>query len=134
MGGNYRLPVRQARSAWLLLGSLLIGGGLLACEPEKSQEGKRLVIPAGRGEKFDVTRHIIPLKEIRGGGPPKDGIPALTNPKFVSMGQADERLRDGDKLIGLEFNGEAKAYPIRILNWHEIVNDTVGGRPVAVTW
>jgi hypothetical protein len=92
-------------------------------------------IPAGRGQKpFDVTRHLISLDEIRGGGPPRDGIPALDNPLFLTAPEADRVLKPADVLIGLAFDGVAKAYPIRILNWHELVNDTVGARPVLVTW
>jgi len=70
--------------------------------------------------------------EARSGGPPKDGIPSIDAPKFVS---ADEvSLADGDIVFGLERNGEVKAYPQRILVHHEICNDTVGGDPVSVTY
>ena len=67
-------------------------------------------------------------------GPPRDGIPALDSPKFVTAAQADRVLRDSDVVLGVEFQGVAKAYPIRILNWHEIVNDEVGRQPALVTW
>lgn len=77
-------------------------------------------------------KHIIPLDEIRSGGPPKDGIPSIDNPKFVSAGEAD--LSDDDIVMGLELNGETKAYPLSILVWHEIVNDRFGDTPVAVTY
>ncbi len=78
-------------------------------------------------------KHLIPLDKIRGGGPPKDGIPSIDNPKFA---QADDApfVSDSDVVIGLEINGEAKAYPLFILVWHEIVNDNVGDTPVAVTY
>ena len=69
-----------------------------------------------------------------GGGPRRDGIPALDSPKFVTVAQADRVLRDSDLVLGVEFQGVAKAYPIRILNWHEIVNDQVGRQPALVTW
>ena len=92
-------------------------------------------IRAGRGQKpFDVTRHLIPLAGIRGGGPPRDGIPALTDPAFISAAEADEKLKPSDIVIGVEFGGVAKAYPIGILTWHEVVNDTVGDKPVMVSW
>ncbi len=72
--------------------------------------------------------------EILSGGPPKDGIPALSDPAFI--GVADEsRLADREPVITLELPGEVpRAYPIRYLVWHEIVNDVVGGVPVAVTF
>lgn len=81
----------------------------------------------------DGVKHLIPLDKIKGGGPPKDGIPSLDNPVFVLI-QNSDFISDHDTVIGLEINGEAKAYPLFILVWHEIVNDTVGGAPVSVTY
>ena len=78
-------------------------------------------------------KHSIPLDKIKGGGPPKDGIPSIDNPKFVDVSGA-HFVSDSDTVIGLEINGESRAYPIFILVWHEIVNDNVGGTPVAVTY
>ncbi len=82
---------------------------------------------------FDFTKHSIPPEEILSGGPPKDGIPAILDPQFV---QADEAafLSDEDMVIGVVEGQTAKAYPLRILNWHEVVNDQIGGKPVAVTY
>lgn len=82
---------------------------------------------------FDLTRHSVPLNEILGGGPPKDGIPALMQPKFAPAGEAGF-MNDDDRVLGVIIGKEAKAYPVRILNWHEVVNDTVGHQPVAVTY
>ena len=78
-------------------------------------------------------KHLIPLDKIRGGGPPKDGIPSIDNPKFVSSDDA-HFVSDSDIVIGLNLNGDSRAYPLFILVWHEIVNDNVGGIPVAVTY
>lgn len=83
---------------------------------------------------FDVQRHSIPLDEIEAGGPAKDEIPSLTNPKFVDAGEADKFLTPWDRVLGLDRSGTAKAYPVRILNWHEIVNDTISGQPIMVSW
>ncbi|MBS3919813.1 MAG: DUF3179 domain-containing protein [Deltaproteobacteria bacterium] len=82
---------------------------------------------------FKLDNAIVPKEEILSGGPPKDGIPALLEPKFVQPDQA-KFLRPEDQVIGIKLKGEAKVYPIRILNWHEVVNDTVGGIPIAVTF
>jgi len=82
---------------------------------------------------FDVSNATIPIEEIRRGGPPRDGIPSIDEPKFVSVSDADFLL-DGDQVFGFAEKGDVRAYPLRILVWHEIVNDTVGGRPVAVTY
>jgi len=79
------------------------------------------------------VKHNIPLDKIKGGGPPKDGIPSIDSPVFVDI-QGSHFMSDSDTVIGLEINGEAKAYPIFILVWHEIVNDKVGGTPVSVTY
>ena len=115
-------------------------GGALRAEPLGRDsalrvEKKARYIPAGPGEKpFDVTRHLIRLDEILSGGPPRNGIPSLDNPAFISAAKADGILKSSDIVVGLEFGGVAKAYPIRILNWHEIVNDKVGNQPVMVSW
>ena len=72
--------------------------------------------------------------ESLSGGPPKDGIPSIDEPRFESADQADGWLEDGSKLIGLYRNGQARAYPQSVLVWHEIVNDTIGGDQIAVTY
>jgi hypothetical protein len=80
----------------------------------------------------DFAKHAVPLDEIISGGPPKDGIPAIDDPKFVPVTEAE--LPPQEPVIGLIVDGDARAYPLRILIWHEIVNDVVGGVPVAVTY
>ena len=82
---------------------------------------------------FNLDNAIVPRNQILAGGPPKDGIPAILKPKFIEPGQADF-LADNDQVIGVDVNGVAKAYPINILNWHEVVNDTVNDMPIAVTF
>ena len=81
----------------------------------------------------DGVKHLIPLDRIKGGGPPMDGIPSIDNPVFADV-QESQFMSDSDTVIGLEINGETKAYPLFILVWHEIVNDRVGGIPVSVTY
>ena len=81
----------------------------------------------------DGQKHIIPLDKIKGGGPPKDGIQSIDDPKFTEI-SGSQFVSDSDVVIGLEINGDARAYPLFILVWHEIVNDVVGGTPVAVTY
>ena len=78
-------------------------------------------------------KHLVPLDKIKGGGPPKDGIPSIDDPIFADVNNS-QFVADSDTVIGLEINGEAKAYPLFILVWHEIVNDDVGGVPVSVTY
>ena len=76
----------------------------------------------------------MPYEDIFSGGPPKDGIPAIDNPKFVSVTDADGWLEDLEPVQVLELDGEVRAYPLQILIWHEIVNDIVKGKPFAVTY
>lgn len=76
----------------------------------------------------------VPPEEILPGGPPVDGIPALSNPKKISIPEADQTLGPDDLILGIISGHESVAYPIQILNWHEIVNDTVGGIPVVITY
>ena len=85
------------------------------------------------GWKTDFTRQAVPLGEFESGGPGKDGIPALDRPRFVGVEEATF-LRPQEPVIELTLKGRARAYPLQILIWHEIVNDTVGGVPVAVTF
>ena len=82
---------------------------------------------------FNIDNAIVPQKEILSGGPPKDGIPAILKPKFVGPNEA-RFLDNSDVVIGIRVGNEARAYPIKILNWHEVVNDTISGVPVVVTF
>ncbi len=98
-------------------------------------EPRATLRPAGKGQKpFDVTCHTIPIADITDGGPPRDGIRALVGPHFVSADEMRNLLKNSDHILGIVLSGEAKAYPVRILNWHELVNDSVGGQPVLVSW
>lgn len=87
----------------------------------------------GSSNQFDLSKHSVPLDQIVDGGPGKDGIPALLTPQFGSVPEA-AFLLEADRVLGLSRGAEAKAYPIKILNWHEIVNDSMNGKPVVVTY
>lgn len=87
-----------------------------------------------RGWKTNTDKALIDLNELKAGGPPKDGIPSIDNPEFVSSANAESWLSDKEPVILFEYNGEARAYPLQILIWHEIVNDRIGGKPVLVTF
>ncbi len=82
---------------------------------------------------WDFSRHSIPLDQIRSGGPPKDGIPALTEPRYLPAQEAGF-MRADEQVLGVHLNGVARAYPTRILSWHELVNDRFGDQPVLVSW
>lgn len=72
--------------------------------------------------------------ESLSGGPPRDGIPSIENARFEDAGQADGWLEDGSRIIGIYRNGQARAYPQSLLVWHEIVNDTIAGDAIAITY
>jgi hypothetical protein len=82
---------------------------------------------------FDLQGALVPESEIHFGGPPKDGIPAIDRPRFVEA-RASDFLDDRDMLLGIARDGVVRAYPVKILNWHEVVNDIVGGQPVVITY
>lgn len=81
--------------------------------------------------KFDTAS--VDFAEIRSGGPPRDGIPALLEPRFRTVAAVDE-LEATEPVIVVELGEVARAYPVRILMWHEIANDTIDGRPIVVTY
>ncbi|MEM9657004.1 MAG: DUF3179 domain-containing protein [Planctomycetota bacterium] len=94
----------------------------------------------GRGKRssttraaFDLGELTIPRERVMSGGPPKDGIPALSSPKAIAPSSA-VYLEPDDRVVGFAANGESRAYPIKILNYHEVINDVVGGVDVAITY
>jgi Protein of unknown function (DUF3179) len=97
-------------------------------------EGESVRFSVDYWEKTDFCQHSVAYSEIISGGPPPDGIPPIDNPIFESIETASEWLQDQSPVIALEINGEARAYPLAILIWHEIANDEIGGVPVAVTF
>jgi len=84
--------------------------------------------------KTNFRKHSVDLKEITSGGPPKDGIPAIDKPRFESVAEAGTWLRPNEPVALYVGKNDARAYPLQILIWHEIVNDVVGGAPATVTF
>jgi len=82
----------------------------------------------------DFTKSSVDRSEIMSGGPPRDGIPPIDSPKFVSSEAAQEWLQADEPVVSFVYQGDARAYPLQIMTYHEIVNDTVGDLPVAVTF
>ena len=82
---------------------------------------------AGNGGDSVVSLDIITVLG-------KDGIPSIDSPRFVGPGEADQQMQSFERVLGVSINGDHRAYPLNMLSRHEIVNDTVGGVPVAVTW
>ncbi len=92
------------------------------------------IINHTRDWQTNFDRRAIEWDEVRSGGPPRDGIPSIDEPQFVNFGDADLWLAAVEPVVSLEVNGVARAYPLQILTWHEIVNDEIGGVPVVVTF
>lgn len=85
------------------------------------------------GWKTDFSKTSIAFSEVLSGGPPRDGIPSIDNPIFAPASQIST-VGEREPVIQLQVGDEIRAYPLQILTWHEIVNDAIGGVPVAVTY
>ena len=116
---------------FILLISLSVSIVLLSAIVFLSTDEEKNIFKLSLGQEI---KHTVPLDKIVSGGPPQDGIPSIDNPKFQSVQEADEILEDSELILGLNINGDIRAYPLQILVWHEIVNDVVGDQPVAVTY
>ena len=116
-------------SSLVLLAFLVSFSAVCASSQSKSEKVKRI-----EGWKTNIAKRSVDLKEIISGGPPKDGIPALDNPKFISIEEAKKWLDEKEPVVSLVMDGEAKAYPLQILIWHEIINHKFKGIPVSVTF
>lgn len=80
------------------------------------------------------VKHSIPLEEVLSGGPPKDGIPSIDTPKFISIAEANKWLTDDEPGVAFSKDSISRFYPYQILVWHEIVNDAVAGQRILVTY
>ncbi len=107
----------------LVLFTWAAGLGLAACSSTAAE-------PERNG--FRLTPSSIPESEFLAGGPPRDGIPALDHPRFDSA--TATAWEDETRVLAVSIAGDARAYPLAILDWHELVNDTVGGRPILVSY
>lgn len=95
--------------------------------------------PSGESALEDMTAEsfpepLVPPEDILSGGPPPDGIPSIDDPSFISVEEADSWLNGSEPVVAIQVGDDARAYPVQIMIWHEIVNDTVGGEPVTVTY
>lgn len=108
---------------------LVFGIGISSCETSTQSPGRNYV-PGNSGGAW-----LIPQDQVRDGGPGKDGIPAIDEPIWISLDDpANQYLQDEDLILGFYNEGEVVAYPHDILDWHEIINDKVGGMAIAVTY
>lgn len=80
------------------------------------------------------TPATVPFEELFQGCPARDCIPSIDNPRYVPADEAETYLEPSSLIMAMDYNGDVRAWPIRILDFHEIVNDTIAGDPIAITW
>jgi hypothetical protein len=142
--GPHSLDLRNG--GWVILLAVVLAGIALGLRVNDlvAARGSRAV---GDGRNpdtygFDLSECLVRPELIVGAGMPKDGLPVLDHPPTITPARADDINRHergkflvpGDRVIGVSIGGQARAYPLRILNWHEVVNDTLGGVPIMVTY
>lgn len=131
--------------AWLAVAAVLAGCGSGAAHRALSVAGASSSLAGGergvsiaalreQGWMTNFARHVVSLREFQPGGPPRDGIPPIDDPRIVSIAGGDRFLTPREPVIVVSVGGKTRAYPERILVWHEIVNDTLAGQPIAVTY
>jgi len=132
----------------LILGTLTIIS--LACSDSSDDIPTVTVAPASSPDKIpdigemedetgimlteDGVPYLVDPKKILSGGPPMDGIPSIDVPKFVSVPEADEWIQDNELVLAITHEGVTRIYPLQIMVWHEIVNDTIAGDPILITY
>lgn len=111
------------------------GKGRLTLLPQKAAEpGKHIMTDEKKISVDNGITHSVPLAEIISGGPPKDGIPSIDHPQFVGVSEAEKFLNDKEPGVAFSRGGVDRFYPYQILVWHEIVNDTIGGERILVSY
>ncbi|MEN8041494.1 MAG: DUF3179 domain-containing protein [Actinomycetota bacterium] len=145
--------MRRTWMVGLVAGALALaacGGGTTASEPTSSvvsttteptaqatpAVGELPDGPSALDDMFDdaFPDPLIDPGQVISGGPPPDGIPPIDDPVFLDVADNLDLLPANEPVVAVEINGDARAYPIRAMVWHEIVNDTIGGVPVSVTY
>jgi len=120
-------------SVILLLALLAIIAGYIFYRLVVTRQLK-FIIPEQSNNAATSIKHSIPLDQIYDGGPGKDGIPSIDNPKFISVSQASSDFSLAGLGLSVSFNGEDRFYPYQILVWHEIINDVIRDVPILVTF
>ena len=116
--------IQSRRVRWAVYGLVLAGVTILLSGRSFSRSNDN---------GFDLSNPLVPREEIFHGGPPRDGIPSIDQPRFLRAGQASF-LKPDDRVLGLVFDGVARAYPIKILNFHEIVNDKINQQAIVISY
>ncbi|MBT3363656.1 MAG: DUF3179 domain-containing protein [Chloroflexi bacterium] len=133
---------RRYFALFVLMIVIMLFASLTACGQPDSRIGGLVNLEGASnvGDEYDIitdpsgVKYIVHPNKIVGGGPPKDGIPSIDNPKYVSIAQADQWIQDDELVLGIIYKGVKRVYPLQIMVWHEIVNDTIAGDPLLVTY
>lgn len=125
----------------VILGLLfLIAGCTGDGEPQKERTLEKIAEIAEMEREMGImmtergVKYLVDPKKIVSGGPPKDGIPSIDNPKYVTMKEANEWIEDNELVLAIEYKGVKRVYPLQIMVWHEIVNDEIAGDPILITY
>ena len=143
--------LRLRDGGWVLLLAAVLMAGIVAWRTPVWLRSGRAIGDGGDPAtyRFDLSRCEVPIEQIVGAGMPRDGLQALVDPPSATVAEIDALSWGGgptgrhghgrflvpdDRVIGVHVGDESRAYPLSILNWHEVANDTVGGTPIAVTY
>ncbi len=128
------------RKLCLLLLLAVVSLALVGCAQQRTLNLEKIPELTDMEEEMGVkltergVKYLVDPNKLVGGGPPKDGIPSIDNPKFVSLEEADQWIEDNELVLAIIYKGVKKVYPLQILVWHEIVNDEIGGDPILITY
>jgi len=107
-------------------------------QPTGAMEKIREIVEMEREMGIKITtrgvKYIVDPAKLVGGGPPKDGIPSIDDPKFVSVEEADGYIQDNELVLAIIYKGIKRVYPLQIMVWHEIINDSIADDPVLITY
>ncbi len=108
--------------------------------PAPAPAAEEITEPGETGKEMEIkvteegVKYIVDPGKIVGGGPPKDGIPSIDNPKFVSVAEADDWIQDNELVLAFTYKDVTRVYPLQIMVWHEMVNDIIAGDPILITY
>ena len=125
------MSIAKYRNMGLCLLLLALGTIVVPADKGQARTRRESKLP---GWKTNTAKRTVELYELEQGGPGKDGIPAIDRPAFTNPRSAQQWLRPNEPVISVVINDQSRADPLQILLWHEIVNDTIAGIPVAVTF
>jgi hypothetical protein len=114
----------------------------LGCSPTEPGSQSPTTTPTSppTQEEYEIktdpsgVKYIVDPDKIVGGGPPKDGIPSIDNPNYVSLEEADQWIEDDELVLGITYKDVKRVYPLQIMVLHEIVNDTIANDPLLITY